>query len=292
MLQRHCCTAISDRFEGQACDLVIALHARRSAASIAEFAQRRPGRPLIVVLTGTDLYRDIDHDPQAQQSLRLATQLVVLQDQAPQALHASLRHKCSVIYQSAPRLQPLPPLRRVLRVIQVGHLRDEKDPLTFMRAALRLRHRSDIHWQQIGEALDPAWASAAQRTVAGCPPYRWRGGLPRAAARQQIRHAQLLVNSSRMEGGAQVVLEAAQSGTAVVASRIAGNVGMLGADHAGYFDLGDDAGLARLVERARDEPAFLEQLRDQTQARAPLFEPAVERNRLIELVMNALENPR
>ena len=47
-----------------------------------------------------------------------------------------------------------------------------------------------------------------------------------------------------MEGGAHVILEAVQSGTAVLASRIDGNVGMLGPAHEGYFEVGDDAGLA------------------------------------------------
>ena len=52
--------------------VMIALHARRSAAPIAAWAAAHPGRGLAVVLTGTDLYRDIHTDAQAQQSLALA----------------------------------------------------------------------------------------------------------------------------------------------------------------------------------------------------------------------------
>ena len=91
-----------------------------------------------------------------------------------------------------------------------------------------------------------------------------------------------------MEGGAQVILEAARSGTAVLASRIPGNLGMLGADPAGGFDLGDDAGLARLIERACDDRLFLARLRAETVARAPLFEPAEEERRLVELIHGVL----
>ena len=292
MLGSDCRTGISGAWQGEPCELLIALHARRSAASIDAFARAHPGRPLVVVLTGTDLYRDIRSDASAQRSLQQATHLVVLQDQGVDELPAALRGKCSVIYQSAPRLKPLPPPKRVLRVVSVGHLRDEKDPATFMRAAWHLRERSDIRFLHIGDGLDSALAAAALRTQAECPHYRWLGGLPRAATRQHIRRAQVLVSTSRMEGGAHVILEAAQSGTAVVASSIPGNLGMLGPGHAGYFELGDDAGLAKVVARSRDEPSFLAALRAQTFARAPLFEPAEERRRLVHLITTALETPQ
>ena len=172
MFSKDCRTGISDHFGGQRCDLLIALHARRSAVNIAELSNLHRSRPLIDVLTGTDPYRDIDHDPQAQQSLRLATHLGALQDQGPLALHASLRHKCSKIHRLAPPPTPLPPVPRVLCVVLVVHLRDEINPLTFMRAAVWLRDRSDIHWQQIDEAIDPTLADAAQRSAARCSQYR------------------------------------------------------------------------------------------------------------------------
>ena len=291
MLSRHCRTAISTEWLGEDCQALIALHARRSAASIDAFSRAHPGRALIVVLTGTDLYRDIRNDAAAQRSLSQATALVVLQDQGVEELVPAMRSKCRVIYQSASRLLPGAEPRRVLRVVQVAHLRDEKDPLTFMRAGQRLHARADIHFQHIGDALDPALGAAAKACAAENPHYRWLGGLPRGATRRHIQRAHLLVSTSRMEGGAHVILEAAQSGTAVLASRIPGNLGMLGAAHAGVFDLGDDAALAELIVRARDQPAFLSLLRKQTLARAPLFEPAEEQRRLIHLVTQALENP-
>ncbi len=177
-------------------------------------------------------------------------------------------------------------------MIQVAHLRDEKDPQTFMRAALRLKQRSDVHFEHIGDALDAELGAAARSTQADCPHYRWSGGLPRRETRRRIQAAHLLVSTSRMEGGAHVILEAAQSATAVLASRISGNVGMLGPDYAGYFDLGDDSALAALIMRARDDAGFLDTLRRQTLARAPLFEPAEEQRRLLDLIQTALEDPR
>ncbi len=276
-------------WHGEPCDVLIALHAKRSAASIAAFASAHPDRPCILVLTGTDLYRDIHSDAAAQASLQLATHLVVLQEQGLHELPVDLQKKVTVIYQSAKALKPVQPPVGRLRIISVGHLRDEKDPLTYLRAAARLSRRHDIQFELIGNALEPSFDAAARQAVAQNPQFRWLGALPHAATRQRIKHAQILVNTSRMEGGAHVILEAAQSGCAVLASNVPGNVGMLGADHAGLFKLGDDDALGALIARSRDDLLFFQQLRDQTQARAHLFEPAEEQRRLRHLIQTALE---
>lgn len=269
-------------------DALIALHARRSAASIDAFARTRPDRPLVVVLTGTDLYRDIASDADARRSLAQATHLVVLQEQGLQELPAALRSKGRVIFQSAGPLAPVSKSARTLDVVMAGHLRPEKDPLTFMRAAALLAHREDLRFEHIGDALDPALGAAARETEQARPRYRWRGGLPRSATRERIRHAHLLVNASRMEGGAQVVIEAVQSGTAVLASRIGGHVGLLGADHPGFFEAGDAAALARLIERAQDERAFLDALVAHAAGRTSRFAPDAERAALLHLLGDAL----
>jgi putative glycosyltransferase (TIGR04348 family) len=292
LLRGHCRTAIVERWNGEAHDVLIALHARRSARSIQRHAAERPDAPRIVVLTGTDLYRDIAVDADAQASLAVATRLVVLQERGPDALPAELRAKCVVVVQSAVALKPLPKGDRSLLALMVGHLRDEKDPLTFMRAAKRLQARRDIRFEHIGAALDATLGNAAQATMRDCPRYRWREGLPREQVRQRMRRAHVLVHTSRIEGGAQVIIEAIQAGTPVIASRIAGNLGLLGADHPALFDVGDDAALAALVERARDEPAFLRWLEHHARTRAPLFAPAAERAALLHLLQSVLEPAR
>ena len=289
MLGKGYRTGIQTAWQGEACDVLIALHAKRSAASIAAFAAAQPRRPCILVLTGTDLYRDIQTDAAAKTSLQLATHIVVLQEQGVHELSAALQKKVTVIYQSARRLKPVAAPANRLRVINVGHLRAEKDPLTYLRAAARLSQRHDIQFELIGNALEPGFDAAARHTMTSNPQFRWLGALPHAATRQRIRHAQLLVNTSRMEGGAHVILEAAQSGCAVMASNVPGNVGMLGAGHAGLFELGDDAGLAAMITRCRDDLSFFQTLRDQTEARAHLFEPQEEQRRLRHLIQTALE---
>lgn len=267
--------------------LMLALHARRSAESIHAWADAWPGKPLIVTLTGTDLYRDIRTDADAQKSLALATHLVVLQEAGLAELPQAWRSKTHVIYQSAPPLVPAFKSSRSFCALMVGHLRQEKDPLTFMNAAAQ-EFAADTRFVQIGDALEPALAEAANATAKNTPRYRWLGGLPRSATRQHIKRAHVLVNCSVMEGGAQVILEAVQAGTPVLASRISGNIGMLGEAYAGYFETGDHTKLASLIRRCMAEPAFLALLQEQCRQRAPLFEPARERGLVLNLVHSAL----
>ncbi|MFL6675744.1 MAG: selenoneine biosynthesis selenosugar synthase SenB [Massilia sp.] len=274
---------------GAAPDLLVALHARRSAASLAAFAQAWPDRPTLLVLTGTDLYRDIDRCAEAQAALAQASALVLLQPAGLARLPAALQAKAQVIYQSAPALQPRPPspARRHLDIGMVGHLRAEKDPLTFIRAA-QLATDPRLRFVHIGGALDPALGAAALQAQAANPRYRWLGALPHAAARQRLKRCHAMAIASHMEGGANVIIEAVTSGVPVLASDISGNRGMLGDDYAGYFAPGDAAALARLAERSVADPAFDALLRRQCAARAALFAPAAERAALLDLVDNLL----
>jgi putative glycosyltransferase (TIGR04348 family) len=279
---------VAESWHGETCDLMIALHARRSHDSIRRFAERHPDRPLVVVLTGTDLYRDIRDDADAQLSLRLATQLVVLQDQGPTELVPALRAKTRVIYQSAPARTALPPLKRAFEVCVMGHLREEKDPFRTALALVALPAASRIRVVQMGDALSPAMAEEAHRLMAREPRYRWLGERPHGEAMQRLRRGRLMVISSRMEGGANVICEAVQAGIPILASRIPGNVGMLGEDYGGYFPPGDERELARLLARAESDCAWLETLRRQCGARRPLFEPGHERESLRQLLEIAL----
>lgn len=269
-------------------DLLIALHARRSAASLDAWTRAWPRRPSILLLTGTDLYRDIHSDASAQRSLRQASALVLLQAAGMAVLPAPLHAKASVIYQSAATLRPTPPAaRRHADICMIGHLRGEKDPYTFMRAAALVTSPSArlIH---IGGALEPALATAAQVTAGNEPRYHWLGAMPHAATRQRLKRSHAMALTSHMEGGANVIIEAVSAGVPVLASDINGNRGMLGDDYAGYFAPGDAAALARLIDRCIDDPAFHALLRAQCAARAPLFAPAAERAALLELVDNLL----
>jgi len=280
---------VVQQWDGAPADVMLALHARRSAASIAAWAAARPKKPLAVVLTGTDLYRDIETDAAAQRSLALADRLVVLHEGAPADVPAAQRAKCVVCFQSTATRRALPKTGRHLRALMVGHLRDVKDPGTYFAAARRLAGRSDILLDHIGAPLEAALGAQARALAAAVPTYRWLGAITHAQTLAHIQRAHVLVHASRMEGGAHVVLEAVCSGTPVLASRIAGNVGMLGRAYRGYFEPGDVAGLCALLQRCRDDGAMLPALRAQCAARAPLFAPERERATLSGLLGQLLE---
>ncbi len=279
---------LSATWEGGDEALLIALHARRSAAAVAHWQAQRPGAPVVVVLTGTDLYRDIQSDAAAQACLHSAHRLVVLNALGAQALPVALRPKTRVILQSCAARQALAKTKRHLRALMVGHLREEKSPQTYFDAARLLAHCNDILLDHAGAALTPDWGSAALAVAAACPHYRWLGAVSHASARRRIQAAHVLVHPSRMEGGAHVVMEAVRSGTPVLASRMDGNVGLLGEDYGGYFPVGDAAALATLLQQLRDDPTMLAPLQHQCQARAALFDPARESAALHALLAELL----
>ncbi len=281
--------ALTDRWEAGHEALMIALHARRSAGSVAAWRAAHPTRPLLLALTGTDLYRDIAVDAEARRSLEQADMLVVLNELGALGLPESLRPRAQLILQSCPARQASSKTRRLLRALMVGHLRDEKDPRTWWRAVDRLAPRADMRFDHIGAALDPVLGAEAEALASRRPRFRWLGALPHAAVRRRIQTAHVLVHASRMEGGAHVVIEAIRSGTPVLASRIDGNVGLLGSDYAGFFEPGDDAALADLLLRVRDDADMLPLLIAQQAPRAPLFAPEAERaalHRLVEALLS------
>lgn len=283
--------AVDVDWDGKPCALLLALHARRSHASITRYRAAHPRGPLCVALTGTDLYRDLPGSTEARHSLELADRIIVLQDDAPRLLAPRLRRKTRVVYQSAdPRARRAPPAR-AFRVAVVGHLREEKDPFRTAAALAHLPHEAGIEVVQLGAALSPAMEDEARRRMAGEPRYRWLGGATHARALGWLARSHLLVVSSHMEGGANVIAEAARVGTPVLASHVSGNVGMLGRGYPGYFPVGDERALAQLMARALQDPSYLRRLRRALAARRALFSPAAERAALLRALDGLLRRP-
>jgi len=273
--------AVLTEWRGEGCTLLVALHAKRSHASILRYRTAHPHGQLAVVLTGTDLYRDLPASAAARRSLELADRIIVLQDEAPRLLEPRLRRKTRVVFQSAdPSVRHDPPSRG-LRVAVIGHLRKEKDPFRAAAALAHLPADAGVEVVQLGAALAPGMQGEATRWMAREPRYRWRGSVTHARALAWLAKSHLLVVSSRMEGGANVIAEAARIGTPVLASRVSGNVGMLGRNYPGYFALGDERALARLILRMRSDAGYALHLRRALRARRKLFAPAAERAALL-----------
>jgi len=268
---------------GDRADVMIALHAWRSADSIRAFARRHPERPLIVALTGTDIYRFQASDPAITlASMEAAHALIGLHHRVGDDIPAHLHRRLHTVFQSA---QPLPlsypgPTRGRFDVCVAGHLREEKDSLRAAYAARDLPGDSRVRIIQAGRAHSNDWAEAAATEAASNPRYQWLGEIPHWQVRRLMSRSQAMVVSSIMEGGANVVSEACVAGLPVLASAIPGNRGLLGDDYPGYYPARDTTALRDLLARAESDPTFLQQLQRHCQALAPWFSPAAERDGL------------
>jgi len=276
--------SISQQYDNQKLDLLIALHARRSHSSINRFRRQHRDSPIIVALTGTDVYRDIHLSRRALHSLQLADRIVVLQPRALRELDSSAKRKARVIYQSVEDIRGLRKRRRESQrsskgsfdVSVIGHLRPVKDPFRAALAARLLPPSSQIRIMHIGGAMTGEMEQRARREERINPRYRWLGELSRTRTLRALAQSQTCIISSRMEGGANVLSEAIVSSVPVLGSRIDGNVGILGADYPGLFGVGDTRELARLMTRAETNRTFLHGLRKRVTNLARLFDPAKE----------------
>ena len=269
---------ILQNYDDKPCDVLIALHARRSYHSIRRFHKLYPERALIVVLTGTDLYRDLHSHRNAQRSLNLATRIVALQKMALAELSESLHSKTRVIYQSAEPCLSVNSTngRDAFKVSVIGHLRNEKDPLRTALATRRLPKQSHIEVQHIGRALDEHLERRARAETARNPRYRWVGELPHGKTRRILAQSDLTVISSHMEGSSNVLSEALACAVPVIASKIPGLMGTLGTEYPGYFAAGDTVALSEMLSRAESDAKFYGSLKSICKRLSPLVSPKRE----------------
>ncbi|MEK6284353.1 MAG: selenoneine biosynthesis selenosugar synthase SenB [Acidobacteriota bacterium] len=268
--------SIHQTYNGEHLDLLIALHARRSFVSIDRFHRKHPDSPIIVALTGTDLYRDLNVGLRAQKSLDLATRIVVLQPKALEELSGSWRGKTRVIFQSVAKQTATLRSTRGFNVCVIGHLRPVKDPFRAAMAARLLPASSRLRVLQVGGAMTERAATRAREEERVNPRYRWLGELPPWRVRRVLAGCRVCVLSSRVEGGANALGEAMVAGVPVLASRIRGSVGILGENYPGYFEAGDTDGLVALLTRAEADSKFLRKLREHCEKLASLFDPGRE----------------
>ena len=300
--------SIDQAYAGERIDVLIALHARRSAGSVIRFHREQPDKPIIVALTGTDLYADLARSARAQESLNLATRIVALQPKALDVLPQPMRRKARVIYQSvagatekarggeslistpasarSAERSRLSSTRetRAFDVCVIGHLRPVKDPFRPAMAARLLPAWSQIRVTHVGGAMTDQAGARARAEMKKNARYQWLGEQPAWRVRRILERSDLFVLPSRMEGGANALSEAIVAGTPVLASRIPGSVGILGDRYPGYFQVGDTRGLAQLMAKAESDSDFLAQLQEHCSRLAPLFDPAREKASWMKLL--------
>ena len=264
--------------------LLIGLHAYRSHQSIVEFKKQYPNRPLVLILTGTDLYRDIKNHREVIQSMEMADQLIILQSFAVDLIPANLRYKVQLIYQSVEVDTTDSATKDDFLVSVIGHLREEKDPFCIVRSLALLPSDSKITVKHLGQAMSPQMKDLAQNFNATVKRYQWIGEVSHADALRVLSQSRLMVISSRMEGGAHVVSEAIALGIPVIASDIPGNRGLLGEDYPAYYPVGDEAALATLLYRAEKMPTFYASLQNHIELRRELIRPTREKQSIQKLL--------
>ena len=269
---------VQNSWDGEECDLLIALHARRSFPAIQRFRQKHPIAPLVVALTGTDLYGDLESSAEAICSLELASRIVVLQALAAEAVPESARRKVRVIYQSAERPSPSTHGEESrFQVCVLAHLRAVKDPLRVAYAVRGLPSLSKIQVKHAGAVLDPDFGRQVEAEQRTNPRYRWLGPLAHENAMDLLARSHMLVLTSQLEGGANVISEAIAISIPVISSLIPGSVGILGSDYPGYFPIGDTAALREQLLRAESDERFYLDLQQWVARLHPLVSASRER---------------
>ena len=281
-------SSITESWSGRPCDLLIALHAKRSHQAIKRFKKSHPTHPVILVMTGTDIYRDLGRTPKVIDSMEMADVIVVLQSKALESLPKRFHKKVTVIYQSISTVARKPPPKGYWLSTLIGHLRPEKDPFCAPRSLDLVPTQSKLKLIHLGKAMSPLMGKHANVMMEHQSRYQWLGELSHGKTLQWLARSNVMVITSRMEGGAHVVSEAIAIGVPVIASDIPGNRGLLGDDYPGYFPVGDIKALSELLYKAESNPKFHQKLNKALLARKKLVQPELEKKSIQVLVESLL----
>lgn len=275
-------------------DCLITLHATRSFDTINLFRQRFPDKPVILCLTGTDLFRDLkglrgeDSLRRAAASIKLSDRLVLLEPESIAELSAAFQEKAVAILQSAMLVKNRPePLTDQFEVCVVGHLRAEKDPFLAARAVRLLPEQSRIQISHLGAALTSEYEQQARQEMESNVRYRWLGPLPHLDTQSIIARSRLMILTSKIEGAPSVISEAVVNQVPILATRITATIGLLGSDYPGLFPVSDHEVLAALMDVAETDAGFLAELSSAIEQLIPKFAVEVEQDKLHRLVMSA-----
>lgn len=284
---------IIGEYDDEAAELMIALHARRTLSM--QMAFKRQGNAskcvLIVALTGTDIYHGWPNNEELQWAKEAIDGIIVLQTDMKERLPASLQARCLVLMQSSALTPVSTPVNvpvitettceSALRLIVAGHLRAEKAPFLLAESVHQYLPSARLLIQHCGGEVTSGYVDMAKQWMVQESRYHYLGELTRRQTHEHMRNADILVNTSTVEGAPAVVIEAVASHIAVIASDIPAHKAILGERYPGLFPVGDALALAKLITRVLQQPAFLSELRRHIIERAVLFTVPYEKARLL-----------
>ena len=272
-------------------EILIGLHARRSGPALLHFKKLYPERKTIVALSGTDIYRDLSPTRKRQsataiKSLNTCDQIVLLQPLMAKRMQPVWRSKSTVVMMDeVKRRVPKRNVGKVLQACVVGHLRSEKDPFRAAMAVRDFPQDLSVVVKHVGGARTDSFRQRASLESKRNANWNWLGSVEYREAQSLMRSSDLLVNTSRSEGAPNVLFEAIGHRLPIIASKIDGHVGVLGADYRGYFKTGDTSGLQRLLVRCAKDVGFYQQLLSSMDALAKKYRPGSE----LKSLLNAVE---
>ncbi|MEL7497729.1 MAG: selenoneine biosynthesis selenosugar synthase SenB [Planctomycetota bacterium] len=280
---------VAESYRSGSFDLLIALHAEKSACSILQFQQNVPDGRSVVIITGTDVNQETI-PVSSIESMNIADRIVVLQNGALAKVPRHLIDKTIVIHQSSkpPANRPEPNVTS-FEMTQIGHLRPVKDPFRGAKATQLLPKSSKIKLIHLGEALTQAMRQTATSLTTELPRYQWIGSVAHQESVQLLARSRATLLTSKSEGGAAVISEAIACSVPVLASRIDGNVGILGDHYSGYFDVGNTEQLAELMLKFEQDKSFQLQLMTEISELKPLVDSHRESQLIQQLIAELFE---
>lgn len=282
-------STVTEQWSGKSCDVLIALHGLRSYDSIKEFKKTHPECPVVLIMTGTDIYRDLKNSKKVIQSMEMADVIVTLQPEAIASLPKQFHPKVRVIYQSVKSISRKSPPKRHFLASIIGHLRAEKNPFCAAQSLRLLPPDSKIQLIQLGQAMSSDFKKEAISLDKNIERYQWLGQLSHTKTMQWLARSHVMIISSIMEGGAHVVSEAIAIGIPVIASDIPGNRGLLGSNYPAYYPVGDQVALSKLLIKAEMNPVFYQKLCKAIAGRQKITKPELEQESIQKLIKSLVK---
>jgi glycosyltransferase involved in cell wall biosynthesis len=278
---------LSEKFEGQRAELLIAINAQKKNRDIVQFAESYPDSKIVVVLSGTDIYPEPSEI--SFHSMQLAHSIIALQHKGVKKVPDKMKEKVHVIIQSVVNngaTLGMQSDRKGFDVALVSNLRQVKDPFLAAEASKMMPQESNLRILHAGFVLELGFDKVARRESIENKRYQWLGGLDPFETRKLISSCNLLIITSKHEGAGRVVGEAIVSGIPIISTCVDGVTGILGDDYKGLFPVGDASALATLLQRAEMEEDFLYDLKKSCISKAFNFDPSTEVDSWNELLVN------